>query len=369
MNETKQLQTGHGALPTPAFFPDGTYGVVRCVDGRDLATVQVPGVVMNTYHLLTKPGLKTIRALGGLHDMCGWQGPILTDSGGFQVFSLIRENPSYGEIRQNEIIFRPDMGKEKMILSPEKCIGAQMGFGSDIQMCLDYCTHAEESTQVQQRSVDTTIEWAARCRAQFDLLVRQKKLPPEKYPKLFAIIQGGEDMALRRRCAEGLRSIGFDGYGFGGWPLNSKGELLRDILQYTADLMPDTGTKYAMGLGRPEGIAACWHMGYTLFDCVIPTREARHGRLYTWRSAPSEAELDERGKFYAFHYALDDRHMQDRRPVDPHCDCPLCADYSRGYLRHLFKLGDGLGLRLATLHNLRFFSRLMQELGKRGRHA
>lgn len=354
-------------LRLPAFFPDGTYGVVRCVDGEDLRRVQVPGVVMNTYHLLTKPGVKTIRALGGLHQMAGWDRPILTDSGGFQVFSLIRENPKYGEIRAHEIIFRPERGQEKLILSPEKCIGSQMAFGSNIQMCLDFCTHPSESAETQQKSVDVTIEWGARCREAFDALVREKKLEGPDTPKLFAIIQGGEDEGLRRRCAEGLRAIGFDGYGFGGWPLDASGALMTDILRLTADLMPEETPKYAMGLGRPEGIAACFQMGYTLFDCVIPTREARHGRLYTWREDPRQAEIDETGQFYRFHYALDDRHMADRRPVDAHCDCPLCQTYSRGYLRHLFKLGDGLGLRLATLHNLRFYTRLMQELEARGR--
>ena len=341
------LSLNHGNIKLPAFLPDATRGVVRCVDAQDLMACRVPGLVMNTYHLLTKPGLSTIKALGGLHAFSGWSGPILTDSGGFQVFSLIRENKKFGEIRKNEIIFRPrdDKGK-KISITPEKCIQAQFAYGSDIIMCLDYCTHPDDPPEVNRRSVDITIEWARRCKDEYNRLAANSL----KKPLIFGIIQGGSDCSLRKECADALIEIGFDGFGFGGWPLDSAGKLTEDILAYTASLMPDNTPKYAMGLGRPEGIVSCLKMGYNLFDCVIPTREARHNRLYVWG-----------GDFYEHFYPLDDIYRRDPRPVSDLCDCHACRNYSRGYLRHLLATGDSLGNRLATIHNLRFYTMLMEK--------
>jgi queuine tRNA-ribosyltransferase len=331
---------------------------VRCADAADLVRCGVPGLVMNSYHLLTKPGLGVLRAAGGLHAFAGWQRPILTDSGGFQVFSLIRENPKYGEIRKNEIIFRPEGGHGKMVLTPEKCVQAQFVYGSDIMMCLDYCTHPDDPYDTNAFAVDVTVAWAARCKAEYEKQLAQRRIPPASRPLLFAIIQGGGYADLRRRCAEGLRQIGFDGYGFGGWPLDAENRLVEDILACTAQLMPDDAPKYAMGLGKPEGIAACRAMGYGLFDCVIPTREARHNRLYVFEN-PDPADPDAR---YHYHYMADDAHARAVRPVSPGCDCPLCAQYSAAYLRHLCKAGDSLAYRLATLHNLRFYETLMEKM-------
>jgi len=335
-----------GDVQLPAFFPDATRGVVRCVDADDLANCRVPGLVMNTYHLLSNPGPSTVKALGGLHNFSAWQGPILTDSGGFQVFSLIRENEKFGEIRRNEIVFRPD-GKrgKKVTFTPEKCIQAQFAYGSDIIMCLDYCTHPDDPPEVNRLSVDITIQWARRCKDEYNRLAASSG----KKPLIFGIIQGGSDFALRKVCADALIGIGFDGFGFGGWPLDSAGRLTEDILAYTASLMPDRTPKYAMGLGRPEGIVSCLKMGYNLFDCVIPTREARHNRLYVFSD-----------NFYDHFYPLDDIYRRDPRPVSDRCDCHCCKNYSRGYLRHLLSIGDSLGQRLATIHNLRFYTMLME---------
>ena len=348
-----------GEVKLPAFFPDATRGVVRGVDAQDLKGTKTPGLVMNTYHLLTAPGPSTIKALGGLHAFTGWSGPILTDSGGFQVFSLIRENKKFGEIRRNEIIFRPDgKGSKKISITPEKCIQAQFAYGSDIIMCLDYCTHPDDPAEINRRSVDITIEWARRCKDEYNRLTEAKGGKPlsvdaiGKRPLIFGIIQGGSDKTLRKECADALIEIGFDGFGFGGWPLDSNGNLTHDILAYTASLMPNHTPKYAMGLGRPEGIAACLKMGYNLFDCVIPTREARHNRLYVYKKHNS---ID-----YEFLYPMDDIYRRDTRPISDHCDCHTCRNYTRGYLRHLLVTGDNLGLRLATIHNLRFYSMLFE---------
>ncbi|MDR1665171.1 MAG: tRNA guanosine(34) transglycosylase Tgt [Clostridiales bacterium] len=358
-----ELNLPRGRVKLPAFFPDGTRGVVRCVDAGDLENCGVPGLVMNAYHLMAKPGASVVKALGGLHEMTGWRLPILTDSGGFQVFSLIRENAAFGEIRANEIIFRQE-GK-KISLSPEKCIQSQAAYGSDIFMCLDYCTHPSDSYETQKLSVETTVKWARRCKDEYGRILKTSK----KYrnlsdarPLLFGIIQGGGDKALRKYCVEALTDIGFDGFGFGGWPLDEKGRLTEDILAYTAELMPEGAIKYAMGVGRPENIAACRRMGYELFDCVIPTREARHNRLYVFNEKYADIkEIDvSEPDFFSHYYLLDDEYRRDARAVSPLCDCYTCKRYSRAYLRHLVSIGDALGARLATIHNLRFYTMLME---------
>nr|PZN44930.1 MAG: tRNA guanosine(34) transglycosylase Tgt [Bacillota bacterium] len=358
------LETLHGPVELPAFFPDGTRGVVRALDAQDVRGTGTPGIVMNTYHLLRHPGPRVIAHLGGLHRFCGWDGPILTDSGGFQVYSLLRENPRLGVVRRNEVIFSPDGGKEKVVLSPEKAIQAQMAFRSDIVMCLDWCTHPEDPYEVNRQSVETTIRWARRCREEFDRLVGEMYRGSERRPLLFAVVQGGGDRALRRECAEALKEIGFDGYGFGGWPLDQENRLVEEILAYTAELMPDHLPKYAMGVGKPENVVACARMGYNLFDCVIPTRDARHLRIYVFNAERLEEVRLEGREFYRTLYMQDREHMRDDRPLSPVCDCYTCRHYSRAYLYHLFRIEDSLALRLATIHNLRFYAQLMELIRK-----
>lgn len=356
------LALNHGTVRLPTFFPDGTYGVVRCVDADDLRNCRVPGLVMNGFHLLTKPGVNILRHFRGLHAFCAWDRPILTDSGGFQVFSLIRENAKFGEVRKNELLFRPDGGKEKIILTPEKSIQFQFACGSDIMMCLDYCTHPEDSYEINKLSVEATIDWAGRCKREYENQLSLRKIPLDKRPLIFAIIQGGGYHDLRKICADELIAMGFDGFGFGGWPVASDGSLIEDILDYTASLMPDDKIKYAMGLGKPDGIIKCAAMGYNLFDCVIPTREARHNRLYVFSDDPEGSPLA-----YSHYYILDDKHIREDFPVSGSCGCPTCRKYSRAYLYHLYKVGDSLAYRLATMHNLRFYTSLMEKI--RGEEA
>ena len=355
-----KLITPHGEIALPAFFPDATYGTVRATGMTAVESTGTPGMVMNTYHLYNRPGARLIKSLGGLHRFTGWDKAMLTDSGGFQLFSLIRENPAYGEIRRNEIVFRPERGNEKMTFTPEKCVQSQLQFGSDIMMALDVCTHPDDPMDVQRQSVDSTIRWGARCREEYD---RQTKRMDKK-PLLFGIVQGGADSELRMQCGRELEQIGFDGYGFGGWPLDSEGSMRYDILKAAADAMPDNKVKYAMGLGRPEEIVKLTQMGYTLFDCVIPTREARHQRLYAFKSGMDNPQGVREDSFYNFIYILDDKHCRDDRPVDESCDCELCRRYPRAYLHHLFKMGDSQAYELATTHNLRFYARLMEFLRK-----
>ena len=339
-----------GTARLPAFFPDGTRGVVKTVCPADMKACGVEGLVMNSYHLMSKPGLSTIKALGGLHAFSGWSGPIIVDSGGFQVFSLIRENSSLGEIRKNEIIFRHE-GK-KTVLTPEKCVQTGLAYGADVIMALDFCTHPSDSWTVQEEATQTTIRWGQKCMDAF--------LTKPGNSRLFGIIQGGNSKKLRKECADALINMGYENFGFGGWPLDDNGNLVEEILAYTAELMPEGSVKYAMGIGKPENIARCVNLGYNLFDCVIPTREARRGRLYIYNGECVEAGK----KFYNFHYILDEKHRRSKEPVSKLCDCYTCQNFSVGYLRHLATIGDHLAWRLATIHNLRFYTKLMESFGK-----
>lgn len=355
----KYLDTPSGRVPLPAFFPDATHAAVRAASLQDVEAAGLFGLEMNTYHLMSRPGARLIKSLGGLHGFTGYRGAILTDSGGFQLYSLIRENPDYGEIRESEIVFRPDR-RERMVFTPEKCITAQFQLGSDIMMALDLCTHPDDSEDAQRRSVELTVRWGERCRAEFDRLAAGRA----QRPLLLGIVQGGADPELRAECAERLERVGFDGYGFGGWPLDSQGRLRLDVLKMAADAMPDGKLKYAMGLGRPEEIVRCVEMGYRLFDCVIPTREARHNRLYVFLPGMDTPEGVRRpdGRFYRHMYPMDAEFCRDGRAVDEGCDCALCRGHSRAYINHLLKAGDPYALRLMTAHNLRFYGRLMELL-------
>lgn len=349
----------HGEVELPNFFFDATRGSVRAVDTTDLDKAMVPGLVMNTFHLISSLGINTVRSMEGLNNFTGWKGPILTDSGGFQVFSLISENPKFGEIRDNEVIYRPENKEKKIILTPEKSIQMQLACKSDIVMCFDYCTSLNESAEINMRSVKTTISWAARSKTEFIKLTEKDR---SEKRLLFAIIQGGGDFRLRKYCADSLKQIGFDGYGFGGWPLDHKGLLAEDILRYTAELMEDGKPKYAMGVGKPEEIVKCVRMGYNLFDCVIPTREARHNRLMVF-DADNISDIDvTKEKFYHYYYIMDEKYRKDARSISNSCDCHLCRNYSRSYLRYLFKIGDSLAYRLATIHNVRFYTLLMEKI-------
>lgn len=358
MNQTLLLP--HGAIQLPAFLPDGTQGVVRGVDAQDLRACGVQAVQMNAYHLMQKPGSSTIQALGGLHRMTGWAGPIFTDSGGFQVYSLIRQNPKSGAITDKGATFRVE--ERKYNLTPEKSVQLQMGYGADVVICLDDCTHVDAPRAEQEQSVARTVAWARRCKLEFTKLAEQKGLTAVTMPKLVAVVQGGGLPDLRRRCAEQLLEIGFDGYGYGGWPLDGEGKLLAEMLGLVRELIPPQFTAHALGVGHPQNVAACVGMGYELFDSTMPTRDARHGRLYTFTSDP--ARLPQTGDFSRYVYVQDDKHIKRSAPISEFCDCPTCQHYTLGYLHHLYKIGDTLYQRLATLHNLRFMMQLM--VGLRG---
>jgi len=356
------LELPKGKLHLPAFLPDATLGVVRNVDSVDLEQCGVEAVVMNTFHLMQRPGSSTITALGGLHAMSGWRRPIITDSGGFQAYSLIRQNAKYGSMNDRGITFQPEGSERKFHLTPEKSIQLQISYRADIVICLDDCTHVDDPLETQQESVKRTIEWARRCKDEFQRLMQQKRIPQEQRPLLFGVIQGGGFRELRKRCADALLEMGFDGFGYGGWPLDSKGQLLTDIVMYTKELVPPELPMHALGIGHPANVVECARMGYTLFDSAMPTRDARHGRLYVFTTPGALPAPGSTENWFEYLYVNDDRAIKNDGPVSRFCDCLCCSRYSVAYLHHLFKINDGLFLRLATMHNLRFMVQLTERL-------
>ncbi len=355
-----------GTIKLPAFLPDATRGFVRAVGSEDLEQCNIQGLVMNTFHLMQAPGSSTIQALGGLHKMSGWSRPIMTDSGGFQIYSLIHQNPKLGSISNKGANFHLDEGKaaRKLNLTPEKSIQLQLAYGSDVVVCLDDCTHVDAPFTDQEAAVRRTIDWARRSRPEFDRITGEKHLAEAQKPLIFAVIQGGGYPELRKRCADALLEIGFDGYGFGGWPLDSQGNLLLDMLAYTRELVPPEYPMHALGVAHPSNVVECIRLGYQLCDGAMPTRDARHARLYAFQVNPSAWQSRLAGNWFTFVYSLDDKYIKADQPVSPYCDCILCTRYSLGYLRHLFKSDDSLALRLATIHNLRFMSQMMENLGR-----
>jgi queuine tRNA-ribosyltransferase len=294
--------------------------------------------------------------------MAGWPRPIITDSGGFQAYSLIRQNAKFGAINDKGITFQPEGSDRKFHLTPEKSIQLQLSYGADIVICLDDCTHVDDSFETQQESVKRTIEWAKRCKDEFQRLIQQKRLPLEQRPLLFGVIQGGGYYELRKQCAGALLEIGFDGFGFGGWPLDSKGQLLTDIITYTRELVPPELPMHALGVGHPANVVECARMGYAIFDSAMPTRDARHSRLYVFTTSDSLPAPGSTQKWFSYLYVNDDRAIKNDEPVSRFCDCLCCSRYSVAYLHHLFKINDSLFMRLATIHNLRFMAQLTERL-------
>ena len=354
-----ELELAHGTLRLPAYLPDATRAVVRSIDSADLRNAGVEALVMNVFHLMQKPGSSTIQALGGLHTMADWHGPIITDSGGFQAYSLIRQNPKWGSLNDRGISFVPEGGERKFQLTPEKSVQLQMAYGTDVVICLDDPTHVDDNPDEQQKSVARTIAWARRCKTEWELQCHQKRLDATGRPKLFGVVQGGGDRALRQHCAEALLEIGFDGYGYGGWPLDARGNLLEDMLGYTRSLIPVEFPMHALGVGHPESIVAGEKLGYNIFDSALPTRDARAGRLYTFRTDPHSPNFRLAGDWFAYLYLEDKKHIKRNTPISPGCDCLACTHYSVGYLHHLQDVKDTLFLRLATIHNLRVMSTLI----------
>ncbi|MHB8415733.1 MAG: tRNA guanosine(34) transglycosylase Tgt [Acidiferrobacteraceae bacterium] len=325
-----------GEIETPAFMPVGTYGTVKAMTPEELREGGARIILGNTFHLMLRPGLEIIEAHGGLHRFMHWGQPILTDSGGFQVWSL----GALRKIDERGVSFRSPVDGRALFLGPEEAIGAQRIFDSDIAMVFDDCT-AYPATEPQARaSMERSLRWAERSKQAF-------MGNPGNGKALFGIIQGGVYPHLREISLAGLRQIGFDGYAVGGLSVGEPREEMRRILDHLAPSLPVEHPRYLMGVGTPSDLVWAVRAGIDLFDCVLPTRNARNGWLFT-----HEGNVKIRNSGYA----------RDLKPVDPYCDCYTCAHYSRSYLRHLHQRNEILGARLNTIHNLRYYHTLMGDL-------
>ena len=337
------FETDHGVVETPAFLPVGTQGTVKAVNQNFLEhDIKVQIVLSNTYHLYLRPGTEVLEKAGGLHKFINWQKPILTDSGGYQVYSL----SSLRKLKEDGVEFRSHLDGSSHFFSPEKVIQIQRSIGSDIMMVLDECTPYPCEYEYAEKSTGLTSRWAVLNKEAFD-----KSNPLYSHKQfLFGIIQGSIYKDLRESSANDLKEVDFDGYAIGGLAVGEPAEVMYDITGFTTDLMPEEKPRYLMGVGRPENILESIERGIDMFDCVMPTRNARHAVLYTSEGVLTLTNLKFRDDF---------------EKVDEKCDCYACKNYSRAYLRHLFNAGELLALELASIHNLHFYISLMGEARKR----
>ena len=349
----KVLETRRGPLRLPAFLPDATRAVVKGLDSRDLAECGVEALMVNSLHLATRPGASTVKAAGGVHRFMGWNGVVASDSGGFQAWSMAAGGAGLGSATDKGFVYRHERGARKRLLTPAKCIRRQLRLDADILFCLDQCTHPDDPADAQRAAVERTLAWARRCRDEFVARTGREPGAGGGGPLLFAVVQGGADPALRERCAGELAAMGFDGFGFGGWPIGDDG-LLTDMVALTADRLPADAPKHALGVGKPENAVAAWKAGYRLFDCALPTRNARRKRLYVMLDDDFNTMIH--NEFYDVLYMEQERHARDRSAIDPSVDPD---GPSRAYLHHLFRIGEASAERLATRHNLRFYARLI----------
>ncbi len=346
------------------FLPDATLGTVKFVPTHILKSLNIKGLVINTLHLWTTLGPKKIKKLGGMHKIMGWDGWLLSDSGGFQVFSLIHRNKWKGEINKNGAVFKDPTDGTVYKLTPEKSIDIQIALGTDVLVVLDDCRDAEISRKSAEKSVENTIKWAERCKTHFE----NKYGGRSKTGKLIScVIQGANYADLRAKCAKELTKIGFDGYNFGGYVVNKKGELAVEAMQAAIENTPKDKFHYAMGVGKPEDIIRGSQLGYKVFDTVLVTRNARHGTLYSFENFKNSKNLlkdiidNPEGLIVRIRNA---QYEYDKTPIDTTCNCPSCQNYSKAYLRHLYKCKEATAMQLTTMHNLYFYQRLITEISK-----
>jgi queuine tRNA-ribosyltransferase len=322
-----------GTIETPAFMPVGTYGTVKAMTPEELESMGAEIVLGNTFHLMLRPGTEIIREHGDLHDFMHWQKPILTDSGGFQVFSLGKMR----KITEQGVHFRSPVDGSRIFMGPEESMEVQRQLGSDIVMIFDECTPYPATEEEARLSMELSLRWAQ----------RSKQAHGDNPSALFAIVQGGVYEHLREASLNGLKEIGFDGFAVGGLSVGEPPEDRWRVLDFLADRLPQDKPHYLMGVGTPEDIVEAVQRGIDMFDCVMPTRNARNGHLFT-----HEGVVRIRNAVYA----------RDTGPLDPHCDCYTCRNYSRSYLRHLARCNEILGARLNTIHNLHYYQILMRQI-------
>ena len=328
-----QLVFQRGQVDTPAFMPVGTSATVKAMTPEELIDTGTQIILSNTFHLMLRPGVEIIQTHGGLHDFMHWQGPILTDSGGFQIYSMA----DVRKVSEEGVWFRSPVDGAKVFLDPERSITVQQALGADVVMVLDECTAYTLSERDARESMERSLRWAERSMATHH----------GNAAALFGIVQGGLYPSLRRQCLDALMPLGFDGYAVGGLSVGESREERLRVLDHLLPDMPDDKPRYLMGVGKPEDLVEAVKRGVDMFDCVIPTRNARTGFLYTR---------------YGLIRIRNSRFRDDTRPLDAECGCYTCQRYSRAYLHHLDKCGEILGARLNTLHNLFYYQQLMQEM-------
>ncbi len=330
-----EIELPRGRIQTPAFMPVGTYGTVKGMLPRDIAEIGAEIILGNTFHLWLRPGTEVVKAHGDLHDFMGWSGPILTDSGGFQVFSL----DELRKVSEAGVAFRSPVNGDKVFLDPETSMRIQRDLGSDIVMIFDECTPYPASEGEAERSMQLSLRWAA----------RSKEAHGDNPAALFGIVQGGMYPELRQQSLDALVDMGFDGYAIGGLSVGEPKSEMTSVLDGLAPHLPAEAPRYLMGVGTPADLLEGVRRGIDMFDCVMPTRNARNGHLFT-----SQGVIKLRNA----------RHKTSTEPLDPTCDCYTCQHFSRGYLAHLDKCNEILGSQLATIHNLRFYQRHMAAIRK-----
>ncbi|MBL4951266.1 tRNA guanosine(34) transglycosylase Tgt [Neobacillus sp. OS1-32] len=329
-----RVHTPHGSFDTPAFMPVGTLATVKTMSPEELKGMGAGIILSNTYHLWLRPGHEIIREAGGLHKFMNWDRAILTDSGGFQVFSL----SEFRKIEEEGVHFRNHLSGEKLFLSPEKSMEIQNSLGSDIMMAFDECPPYPATFDYMKKSVERTSRWAERC-------LKAHQRPEEQ--GLFGIVQGGEYEELRKQSAQDLVSLDFPGYAVGGLSVGEPKDIMNRMLEFTTPLLPANKPRYLMGVGSPDSLIDGAIRGIDMFDCVLPTRIARNGTLMT-----SQGRLVVKNAQYA----------RDFGPLDPDCDCYTCRNYSRAYIRHLIHCNETFGIRLTSYHNLYFLLKLMEKV-------
>lgn len=353
------LETPHGTLETPFFMPIATKGAVKTLSSFDIENLGSPIILSNTYHLWLRPGLELMKAFGGLHKLMDWNGAILTDSGGFQVFSL----SGLRKLSEEGVQFQSHIDGAKLMLTPELCMQIQRAIGSDIVMVLDVCTELPATHKSLEKALELTTRWAKRSKDEFER-TREGSINPGA--KLFGIIQGGTDIELRKRSAQELMDIGFDGYAIGGLSVGEPFEEACKVLEALQDILPKDNARYFMGGAKPHEIVAYVERGVDMFDCVLPTRNARHGQLYRF----VHDDLS-RPDFYEAIQITNEKWKSSTEPIIPASKADVLpaykelTRYSLGYLRHLFTVDEMLGFRLATMNNVAFYLELMDKIRTR----
>jgi len=355
-----RVVTEHGVVETPIFMPIATKGAVKTLSSSDMEKLGAQIILNNTYHLLLRPGLEGLKKLGGMHKLMNWKKPILTDSGGYQVFSLSKMNKTTEE----GVEFRSHIDGAKISLTPESSMEIQKAIGSDIVMQFDDVASGTSTRERYEEAMERSLRWAKRSKDAFDVI--QKNDSEQKKQQLFGIVQGGVHEDLRTRSATGLIDIGFDGYAIGGLSVGEPRADMFKMTKHVCDILPEDKPRYFMGGGMPEEIVENVKSGVDMFDCVLPSRNARHGTLFVWQQDPSTIDFFAvdpwNPDWYQSVRITNEKSAFDDSPIDPHCDCETCATVSRAYLRHLFSVQEILALRLASIHNLRFYLRLMEAL-------